>query len=201
MRGIAAWWGATEWHAFSHSEVVAHPRAGALEACADFLLTGGVHEAAGVPLQRRCAPGNTSMGQTTRPGLATRMQPGEVVKVQIGLHLGHGRKRGLGRGVPRDGADTFIGVAAPCEVLVSEVTGTQATFCYRALPGHPVAGEERFHLQWIPTEGIEGGGRLVATVSAYSRPVAWYTKWGGPVARAAQRYFAKRYARAMLARA
>lgn len=128
-------------------------------------------------------------------------RPGDVVKVQIGLHLGHGRNRGLGRGVPRDGADTFIGVAAPCEVLVSEVTDTQATFCYRALPGHPVAGEERFHLQWIPAERTEGGGRLVATVSAYSRPVAWYTKWGGPVARAAQRYFAKRYARAMLARA
>ena len=52
-------------------------------------------------------------------------------------------------------------------------------FAYGTLPAHPEQGEEAFHI-------ARDGGRLVCTVTPFSRPrhpVAWL---GGPVTRAVQ---------------
>ena len=81
-------------------------------------------------------------------------------------------------------------------VEVTEVTDeqTSAGFTYRALPGHPERGEERFLLELLDD------GRVRFTISAESAPALWWSRLGGPVTRLMQRRVIDRYLAAVLPR-
>jgi uncharacterized protein (UPF0548 family) len=77
-------------------------------------------------------------------------------------------------------------------------TGTQAVtdqpeeygFAYGTLPAHPEQGEEAFHV-------ARRSGRLVFTVTAFSRPRHPAARLGGPVTRNLQLRANRSYLRAM----
>ncbi len=65
-------------------------------------------------------------------------------------------------------------------------------FAYGTLPGHVLAGEERFEVGWDRADGS-----VWYDVLAYSRPVGWLGRAGYPLIRRAQRRFAPDSLRAM----
>jgi uncharacterized protein (UPF0548 family) len=88
---------------------------------------------------------------------------------------------------------TMMGLLrAPCRVVYVLDEPDLRGFAYGTLPGHPESGEERFAVRRDPVTSA-----VFAEVSAFSRPVAWWIKAGGPVAKASQRIIAKRYLRAV----
>jgi uncharacterized protein (UPF0548 family) len=68
-------------------------------------------------------------------------------------------------------------------------TGREAGFTYRALPGHPEAGEATF--------AVLLEGRMVRfRIESRSAPARWFTRLGAPVARLVQRRaYAQAFAR------
>lgn len=81
-------------------------------------------------------------------------------------------------------------VAAPVRVLEATEPGPEAVcagFVYEALPGHPEAGWESFEVV------REEDGSVFCEIRALSRPVRWYSRLGGPVARAVQRRITRNY--------
>ena len=84
-----------------------------------------------------------------------------------------------------------LSLKIPCRV-VDVIDETQRRgFSYGTLPGHPEAGEEQFLLERLDD------GRILFTITAYSRPASTLAKLGGPVSRAAQRFMTQRYLRAL----
>ncbi|MEV0333617.1 DUF1990 domain-containing protein [Nocardia sp. NPDC050717] len=81
-----------------------------------------------------------------------------------------------------------IGITAPCRVVYVLHEPNRRGFAYGTLPGHPEIGEELFAVEYDPAEDDVYG-----LVTAFSRPGAWYTRLGGPIARAVQRWFSHRY--------
>lgn len=75
---------------------------------------------------------------------------------------------------------------APCEVVWAVEEPDRAGFGYGTLPGHPERGEESFVVE-RDTEG-----RVWFSVTAFSRPAAWYAKLGGPVVPVFQNLYARR---------
>jgi uncharacterized protein (UPF0548 family) len=85
----------------------------------------------------------------------------------------------------------WLGIRIPCRVVeVFDEPGKRG-FAYGTLPGHPERGEERFVLE------RHADGSLRFTVSAVSRPGSSAARLGGPVARAGQRWMARRYVAAL----
>lgn len=82
-------------------------------------------------------------------------------------------------------------VGAPCRVVYVVDEPDRQGFAYGTLPGHPESGEESFVLQ------VEDNGRLIFTITAFSRPATVLTKLAGPIGRAAQRAMTSRYSRAL----
>lgn len=80
---------------------------------------------------------------------------------------------------------------APCRVVWCVAEPDRVGFAYGTLAGHPESGEESFVLERDP-EGV-----VTLTVTAISRPAAWYTRAAGPVGRLARRLIARRYGRAL----
>ena len=78
-------------------------------------------------------------------------------------------------------------LAIPCRVVWTERTPTRTGFGYGTLPGHPESGEEAFMAV------LEGNGRVVFEVFAFSRHANWFYRAGAPVAEAAQRLVTRRY--------
>jgi uncharacterized protein (UPF0548 family) len=67
----------------------------------------------------------------------------------------------------------------------------RAGFGYETLPGHPEDGRESFVVtRGVGTEGFE---EVWFTVTAYSKPAAWYARLGGPVTRMLQLRYANKY--------
>lgn len=118
------------------------------------------------------------------------------------------RKSGLrvAPGTPRaaPGVEMASGVGvgplryyAPCRVLWAEepavdehgapVPGQRAGFGYGTLPGHPEQGEEGFYAE------LDGEGRLVFRIAAYSRPANRIIAAGGFANRGVQAFFTRRY--------
>jgi uncharacterized protein (UPF0548 family) len=85
----------------------------------------------------------------------------------------------------------FGPVRAPCRVVWSVREPRRAGFAYGTLPGHPECGEESFLLTLGPDGAVD------FTVTAFSRPAAWYTRAAGPLARTAQHLVARRYGAAL----
>ena len=66
-------------------------------------------------------------------------------------------------------------------------------FAYGTLPGHAERGEERFVVEWLPSDDVWYDLR------AFSRPRHWLARLGRPVTRALQRRFARASKAAMAA--
>ncbi|WP_037570418.1 DUF1990 family protein [Phaeacidiphilus oryzae] len=99
---------------------------------------------------------------------ADRAAPG----VRLEILLGRGR----------------FGVTAPCEVVWTLREPNRVGFAYGTLPGHPECGEESFVAELDPD------GTCWFTLTAFSRPAAWYTRAAGPLVPVFQRLYARRCA-------
>jgi uncharacterized protein (UPF0548 family) len=81
-----------------------------------------------------------------------------------------------------------LAITAPCRVVYVLDESDRRGFAYGTLPGHPEIGEELFAVEYEPaTDTVYG------LIAAFSRPGAWYTRLGGPVARLLQHYIAGKY--------
>ncbi|WP_182357142.1 DUF1990 family protein [Tomitella gaofuii] len=85
----------------------------------------------------------------------------------------------------------WYGFRIPCRVVYTIDEPARRGFAYGTLAGHPESGEERFCVEHRPD------GSVHAVVTAFSRPGRWFTRIGGPAARAVQRRWTVRYLRAM----
>ncbi|MEU9145605.1 DUF1990 domain-containing protein [Streptomyces sp. NPDC048349] len=99
-------------------------------------------------------------------------------------------------GAVRPGSRVVVGIglgplriSAPCEVIWTAYEPTRVGFAYGTLTGHPESGEESFVVD------MDGDGTVWFTVTAFSRPAAWYTRLGGPVVPLLQRTYARRLGR------
>lgn len=88
---------------------------------------------------------------------------------------------GPGRPVrPGDRVVVGIGIGplridAPCEVIWTAYEPRRIGFAYGTLSGHPESGEESFVVD------MDADGAVWFEVTAFSRPVSWYTRLAGPV--------------------
>lgn len=79
-------------------------------------------------------------------------------------------------------------IRSPCRVVYVIDEANRQGFAYGTLDGHPEAGEELFHIDYSPADGI-----VTAHISAFSRPGRWFTTLGGPVGRRVQALITDRY--------
>jgi uncharacterized protein (UPF0548 family) len=104
--------------------------------------------------------------------------------------------RAVGVGIETDaeraapGVDVTVTLAglikAPCRVVWTDEERRRTGWAYGTLPGHPESGEEAFVVDRT------GDGTVWLTVTAFSRPVKWYSRAGGPAARGLQHAYARR---------
>ncbi len=85
-------------------------------------------------------------------------------------------------GAVRPGSKVVVGIGlgplrieAPCQVIWTAYEPARIGFAYGTLAGHPECGEESFVVDMDPD------GTVWFTVTAFSRPNAWYTRLAGPV--------------------
>jgi uncharacterized protein (UPF0548 family) len=102
---------------------------------------------------------------------ADRAAPGVRVRVVLGI----------GR----------VGLTAPCEVVWTLEEPTRIGFAYGTLDGHPERGEESFLVE------LADDGAVWFTVTAFSRPAAWYTRGAGPLVPLFQHLYARRLGRVL----
>ncbi|MGQ1837889.1 DUF1990 family protein [Kocuria turfanensis] len=81
---------------------------------------------------------------------------------------------------------------APCEVVRVLDEPRRQGFAYGTLEGHPERGEELFCLDLRPD------GTVVLSITAFSRPAAWWARAGAPAARCLQERVTRRYLRGLL---
>ncbi|MFJ8824422.1 DUF1990 family protein [Streptomyces sp. NPDC102467] len=113
--------------------------------------------------------------------------------------LAWGAQRGAGlRVTPGDdvraGADVvlrLLWLRIPCRVVAVVRDSSRIGFAYGTLPGHPECGEEAF----VVTRDADDS--VWFRIRAFSRAGRWYTRVGGPVARAVQGWVTGRYLRAV----
>ncbi|MCC5946976.1 MAG: DUF1990 domain-containing protein [Nitriliruptoraceae bacterium] len=84
-----------------------------------------------------------------------------------------------------------LGVAVPCRVTQVVTTGDRRGMTLATLPGHPVAGEERFELR----RGADGIVRVVIT--AYSRPATSLIARTAPAMRLGQQVVTRAFLAAL----
>ncbi|MGH3961194.1 DUF1990 family protein [Mycobacterium sp.] len=141
-------------------------------------------------------PGYRHLGFATQIGAGQkRFDDAADALMHWGMQRGAGLRVIASSEVVTVGAVALVGIGflqAPCRVVYvidePEVRG----FAYGTLPGHPESGEERFVVRHDPVTAA-----VFAEVSAFSRPVTWWTRAGGPITTLAQRVIAKRYVRAV----
>lgn len=75
---------------------------------------------------------------------------------------------------------------APCLVVWAAYESDRIGFGYGTLRGHPERGEESFVVE------LADDGTVWLTVTAFSRPAAWYSRLAGPVVPVMQRWYARR---------
>lgn len=95
-------------------------------------------------------------------------------------------------GAVRPGSRIVVGMGlgplridAPCEVIWTAYEPARVGFAYGTLSGHPESGEESFVVE------IDPDGTVWFTVTAFSRPAAWYTRAAGPLVPFLQRNYAR----------
>lgn len=77
---------------------------------------------------------------------------------------------------------------APCRVVYVLAEQNRRGFAYGSLPGHAVSGEELFAVRYEAAEHA-----VYAEVVAFSRPAAWWSRLGAPVAALVQKIVTRRY--------
>jgi uncharacterized protein (UPF0548 family) len=82
-------------------------------------------------------------------------------------------------------------LSAPCEVVWVVDDDRRAGFGYGTLPGHPARGEEAFVVEQ------DDEARVWFSVTAFSVPARWPMRLAGPLARIAQREYARLCGRAL----
>jgi len=82
--------------------------------------------------------------------------------------------------------------AAPCRVVYVLDEPNRRGFAYGTLPGHPVAGEERFSVRYDPASES-----VYAEVAAFSRARTWWARLGAPALTVVQKLVTQRYLRAL----
>ncbi|MFJ7592411.1 DUF1990 family protein [Streptomyces sp. NPDC097617] len=99
-------------------------------------------------------------------------------------------------GAVRPGSRVVVGIGlgplridAPCQVIWTAYEPARIGFAYGTLAGHPECGEESFMVDMDPD------GTVWFTVTAFSRPNAWYTRLAGPVVPFLQLRYARRLGR------
>ncbi|MFF4952394.1 DUF1990 family protein [Streptomyces chattanoogensis] len=102
---------------------------------------------------------------------ATRAAPG--VAVEVGLGIGPLRLR------------------APCRVVWTVADGDRIGFGYGTRDGHPECGEESFVVERRADDSVW------FTVTAFSRPAAWYARLAGPLVPVLQRCYARHLGRTL----
>lgn len=84
-----------------------------------------------------------------------------------------------------------VRLPVPVRVLSVVDEATRKGFVYGTLPGHPERGEESFLVE------LEPDGTVRFTMVAFSRAGRWFTRLGGPLARAGQLVVTERYVAAL----
>ena len=82
-------------------------------------------------------------------------------------------------------------VSAPCQVVYTVTESRRRGFAYGTLPGHPERGEEAFMVEQ------REDGRVVLSITAFSRPASRGARAAGPLGRLIQRYVTRRYLEAL----
>ncbi|MGW1076701.1 DUF1990 family protein [Streptomyces sp. NPDC002537] len=82
-------------------------------------------------------------------------------------------------------------VSGTCAVVWTVAEPGRAGFAYGTLPGHPERGEEAFLVT------LDDAGEVWLTVTAFSRPAAWFTRCAGPLVPAVQQAYARNCGRAL----
>jgi uncharacterized protein (UPF0548 family) len=144
-----------------------------------------------------CPDGFRALRVRTRVGYGE-----EARRIAGNAVLGWGMHRAVGMSVDAEaeraapGVGVVVGIGAgrwrvkgPCRVVWAVDEARRAGFAYGTLPGHPECGEEAFVVE------VDGSGSVWLEVRAFSRPVAWYARAGGPVTRALQHAYARRCGR------
>lgn len=104
---------------------------------------------------------------------------------------------GIDASAPRAAPDVDVTVilahriCAPCRIVWTEETELRAGWAYGTLEGHPACGEESFVLDRDDEDDVW------FTVTAFSRPAAWYTRAAGPLVPYLQRSYARRCGRVL----
>ncbi|MET9436340.1 DUF1990 domain-containing protein [Streptomyces sp. NPDC006551] len=102
---------------------------------------------------------------------AVRAEPGVLVEISIGA-----------------GPVRFT---APCEVIWTAYGKDRTGFAYGTRTRHPERGEESFVVDLHPD------GSVWFTVTAFSRPAAWYTRLAGPLVPLLQHAYARHLGRTL----
>jgi uncharacterized protein (UPF0548 family) len=88
----------------------------------------------------------------------------------------------------------LVPLRAPFRVVTAEFDSADyAGYAYETLPGHPEDGREAFYV-------TRAEGLVEFTVMAFSKPVLWYSRLGGPVTRIIQNRYTNKYLLAMAVR-
>jgi uncharacterized protein (UPF0548 family) len=132
-------------------------------------------------VRTRLGAGAGVMAAVTRALLSWRMHEAMGVRVQASGPLAAAGVTVLTR--PGIGP---LRIAAPCRVVWAENTPDRAGFGYGTLPGHPLCGEESFVVTFTAED------QVWLDVRAFSRPVHWYVRLGGPATPLLQRAYARR---------
>lgn len=124
--------------------------------------------------------------------------------VTFRLHRATGMRIRARHGVVRPGGRVEVGIGfgplridAPCEVIWTAFEPGRVGFAYGTLDGHPECGEESFLVE------LAEDGSVWFSVTAFSRPAAWYTRLAGPLIPVLQLGYARllgRTLRALVAR-
>ncbi len=102
---------------------------------------------------------------------AARAAPG----VRVTVRLGVGR----------------MAVSAPCVVVYTVEDDRRRGFAYGTAAGHPERGEELFVVE------LRDDDTVALMIRAFSRPAAWWSRLGSPVARLVQSRVTERYLRSL----
>jgi uncharacterized protein (UPF0548 family) len=76
-------------------------------------------------------------------------------------------------------------VVAPCRVIWTVADDRAIGFAYGTLAGHPEQGEEAFLVELAEDDSVR------FTITAFSRPAAWYTHAAGPLVPVLQHAYAR----------
>lgn len=97
-----------------------------------------------------------------------------------------------------EGADAILllgfgplAVQAPVRVVHVVDEPRRRGFAYGTMPGHPERGEESFTVELRPDDVV------VCRIAAFSTPVTWLARAGGPLTTLTQRWVTSRYLRSL----